>query len=86
MKTKDFDFENYLTENGYVREEILGAEGMIYCVNFQKEVRENEHNALTLLPIGIFSAASTDSEIKYSQEKFPTSESEAKKIISEIEA
>lgn len=85
MKNSEFDFGNFLTNNGYEKEVILGAEGMVYCTLFQKEVKEHKHNAVSILPIGVFSASSPDNYIRYSGVKVPSSETEAKRIIKNIE-
>lgn len=44
----NFNFYNFLEENGYQKETIREANGQTFCTNYQKELTENIWNSLTV--------------------------------------
>lgn len=80
-----FNIDDFLLNNGYGREIIKDQKGKTFCTNYQKEVKENEHNCITVFPDETYSGANIYGYLFAIKKKLPTTEEEAKEILTKLE-
>ncbi|OCA73722.1 hypothetical protein [Chryseobacterium arthrosphaerae] len=81
----NFNFYNFLTENGYQKETIREANGTTFCTNYQKELTENIWNSLTVHKDKTITGASPKDGIVFKQIPQPTIIEDANLLLKQIE-
>lgn len=81
----EFNIDDFLLNNGYGREVIRERSGKTFCRNYQKEVKENEYNCITVFPDETYSGANIYGYLFAIKKKLPTTEAEAKEILTKLE-
>lgn len=81
----NFNFYNFLTEQGYEKETIREANGETFCTNYQKELNENVWNSLTVHKDKTITGASPKSGIVFKQIPQPTTIEDANLLLNKIE-
>lgn len=81
----NFNFYNFLEENGYQKETIREANGQTFCTNYQKELSENIWNSLTVHKDKTITGASPKNGIVFELMRQPTNKDETVRILQLIE-
>lgn len=81
----NFNFYNFLTENGYEKETIREANGQTFCTNYQKELDENIWNSLTVHKDKTITGASPKNGLVFKQIEHPKTKEEAETLLQKIE-
>ncbi|WP_284459535.1 hypothetical protein [Chryseobacterium sp.] len=81
----NFNFYNFLEENGYQKETIREANGTTFCTNYQKELTENIWNSLTVHKDKTITGASPKSGIVFKQIPQPITIEDANILLHQIE-
>ena len=82
---ENFNFYNFLEENGYQKETIREANGTTFCTNYQKELSENIWNSLTVHKDKTIAGASPKNGIVFKQIPQPATKEDAKELLNQIE-
>ena len=82
---KNFNFYNFLTDNGYQREKVRDSKGLFFANNYQKEIEPNIWNCLTVHSDKTISAASPKEGLFLINGEQPKSEEEAKELLKKLE-
>ncbi|MFB9120968.1 hypothetical protein ACFFUE_07160 [Bergeyella porcorum] len=85
MTKETFNFENFLSENGYEKEVINDGNGEVYAIIYQKEVAEKRWNAITFHNNGKITASSHYGVLEFLDADIPTKENTAREILKAIE-
>lgn len=81
----NFNFYNFLEENGYQKETIREANGTTFCTNYQKELTENIWNSLTVHKDKTITGASPKDGLVFKQIPQPTAIEDADLLLKRIE-
>ncbi|ASK29737.1 hypothetical protein CEY12_06285 [Chryseobacterium sp. T16E-39] len=81
----NFNFYNFLEENGYQKETIREANGTTFCTNYQKELSENIWNSLTVHKDKTITGASPKNGIEFKQIPQPVTIEDANLLLQKIE-
>ncbi|NML70041.1 hypothetical protein HHL23_09530 [Chryseobacterium sp. RP-3-3] len=81
----NFNFYNFLTENGYEKDTIRDASGITFCTNYQKELSENIWNSLTVHKDKTITGASPKNGIVFKQIPQPETIEDANLLLQKIE-
>jgi len=81
----NFNFYNFLTENGYEKETIREANGETFCTNYQKELDDKVWNSLTVHKDKKITGASPKSGLVFKQIEQPKTKEEAEELLVQIE-
>lgn len=81
----NFNFYNYLIEQGYEKDTIRDAAGVTFCTNYQKELSENIWNSLTVHKDKTITGASPKSGIVFKQIPQPATIEDANHLLQQIE-
>ncbi|WP_061084565.1 hypothetical protein [Chryseobacterium indologenes] len=81
----NFNFYNFLEENGYQKETIREANGQTFCTNYQKELTENIWNSLTVHKDKTITGASPKDGLVFKQIPQPTTIEDADLLLKQIE-
>lgn len=81
----NFNFYNFLEENGYQKETIREANGTTFCTNYQKELTENIWNSLTVHKDKTITGASPKHGLMFKQIPQPTTKEDANLLLKQIE-
>lgn len=85
MDNNNFNFYQFLEENGYEKEVVRERSGITFATNYQKELSPQTWNAITIHKNKSFTAASPVSGILFKEQIQPTTIEEAQVILNEIE-
>jgi hypothetical protein len=81
----NFNFYNFLEENGYQKETIREANGQTFCTNYQKELTDNIWNSLTVHKDKPITGASPKNGIEFKQAPQSATKEEAEQLLNQIE-
>jgi len=81
----NFNFYNFLEENGYQKETIRESNGQNFCTNYQKELSNNIWNSLTVHKDKTITGASPKSGIVFKQIPKPANIEDANLLLKQIE-
>ncbi|WP_213279314.1 hypothetical protein [Chryseobacterium indologenes] len=81
----NFNFYNFLEENGYQKETIREANGITFCTNYQKELTENIWNSLTVHKDKTITGTSPKNGIVFKQIPQPEQKDDADFLLNKIE-
>ncbi|KAA0126456.1 hypothetical protein FY557_17555 [Chryseobacterium sp. SN22] len=81
----NFNFYNFLEQQGYEKETIRKADGTTFCTNYQKELDENIWNSLTVHADKTITGASPKSGLVFKQRPQPASAEDAANLLKLIE-
>ena len=81
----NFNFYDFLDQNGYEKETIRDRTGKTTFTNYQKELEKNTWNCITIFPDNTYSAVSHDKSFLVVRVDQPITEQEAKELITKIE-
>lgn len=81
----NFNFYQYLEQNGYEKETIRERSGEIFATVYQKEVADNTWNAITVHKNKTITASSHTGKLEYQNIPQPSNEKEAADILKTIE-
>ncbi len=81
----NFNFYNFLEQQGYEKETIRNANGTTFCTNYQKELDAEIWNSLTVHADKTITGASPKTGIVFKQRPQPTTIEEAEQLLTQIE-
>lgn len=81
----NFNFYDFLDQNGYEKETIRDRTGKTAFTNYQKELEKNTWNCITIFPDNTYSAVSHDKSFLVVRVDQPITEKEAKELLTKIE-
>lgn len=82
---KKFNFEKFLEQRGYEKEEIKDWNRTVYATNYQKEVEEDNWNSITLHTNGKLTACPPTGILSHIDAEVPLTKKEAEKFLTIIE-
>lgn len=82
---ENFNFYNFLSEQGYQKETIREHDGTTFCTNYQKELDENIWNSLTVHKEKTITGASPKNGVVFKQILQPTTIEDANLLLKQIE-
>lgn len=80
----NFNFYNFLEENGYQKETIREANGTTFCTNYQKELTDNIWNSLTVHKDKTITGASPKNGLLFKNIPQPKTKEEANLLLLKI--
>lgn len=82
---ENFNFYNFLLNQGYSKDVIRKGNGQTFCTNYQKEISDKIWNSLTVHENKTITGASASSGIVFTEIPQPKNKDEAHELIKKIE-